>query len=203
MLPRIHCITDTPTPDRAFLDLLVQVVRAGVDGIQVRAKGLTDRELLAFAQAVVATVRPLGATVIVNDRLDVALAAGADGVHLGRDDLPVAAARALAPLGFLVGATCRSPEHAWQARADGADYAGVGPVFATTTKSGLPEPLGLDVLRATAAEIPAVAIAGIDAGRVRDVMAAGAYGVAVVSAVWGDADPPRAAKEIAERVRAA
>ncbi|MGZ4437250.1 MAG: thiamine phosphate synthase [Nocardioides sp.] len=203
MLPRIHCITDSATPDRAHLDLIARVVAAGVDAVQVRAKTLPDRALLAFAEAVVATVRPLGATVIVNDRLDIALAAGADGVHLGRDDLPVAAARALVPQGFLVGATCRNPEHARRSRADGADYAGVGPVFATSTKTGLPDPIGLDVLRATAAEIPAVAIAGIDASRVPDVMATGAYGVAVVSAVWGATDPPTAAKEIAERVRAA
>ena len=203
MLPRIHCITDSPCHDRRSLDLLASVVRSGVDAVQVRAKQIGDRELLAFTEAVVGTVRPLGACVIVNDRLDVALAARADGVHLGLDDLPVRAARSLAPQGFLVGATCRGPEHARLARIDGADYAGVGPVYASTTKAGLPDPIGLDVLRETAAVLPAIAIAGIDASRVPDVMAAGAYGVAVVGAVWRDADPPRAAKEIADRVRAA
>ena len=205
MLPRFHLLTDFPVLDEAALVRLLAVLGSGagvVDAVQVRAKQASDREVVAWTRELVALARPRGTRVIVNDRLDVALAAGADGVHLGREDLPVAAARAIAPAGFLVGATCRSPEHAVRARADGADYAGVGPVYATTTKLGLPEPLGLDVLAATAREIPAIAIGGITATGVRDVMAAGAHGVAVVAAVWEDPDPPRAAREIAELVHA-
>jgi thiamine-phosphate pyrophosphorylase len=205
VLPRIHCITDitdVSVADRASLDVVARVVAAGVDAIQVRAKGLGDRELVAFARAVVETVGPRGVRVIVNDRVDVALAVGADGVHLGLGDLPVADARRLVPEGFLVGATCRGPAHAERARRDGADYAGVGPVYASTTKAGLPEPIGLEVLRETATVIPAIAIAGITAARVPEVMATGAYGVAVVAAVWGSSDPPGAAKEIVEHVHA-
>jgi len=196
---------DFPALDQPALVRLLAVLGAGagaVDAVQVRAKRASDREVVAWTRELIALVRPRGTRVIVNDRLDLALAAGADGVHLGREDLPVADARAFAPAGFLVGATCRSAEHAVRARADGADYAGVGPVHATTTKLGLPDPLGLDVCAATAREIPAIAIGGITAARVREVMAAGAYGVAVVAAVWEDPDPPGAAREIAELVHA-
>jgi thiamine-phosphate pyrophosphorylase len=209
VLPRVHLITAFPTLDEAALVRLLAVLCSGPDGagavdaVQVRAKQASDREVVAWTRELVALVRPRTTRVIVNDRLDLALAAGADGVHLGRHDLGVADARSLAPEGFLVGATCRSPEHAVRARAEGADYAGVGPVHATRTKPGLPDPLGLDVLEATAREIPAIAIGGITAARVRDVMAAGAHGVAVIAAVWKDPDPPRAAREIAELVHAA
>lgn len=203
MLPQVHLITDFPLLDRAALDCVVAVVAAGVDAIQVRAKHATDRELVAWTRSVVTAVHPRGARVIVNDRLDIALAAGADGVHLGLDDLPVAMARELVPAGFLIGATCRGPEHAQRARADGADYAGVGPVHRSTTKTDLPAPIGLSVLREAARAIPVIAIGGITAGRVDGVMRAGAHGVAVVAAVWRAQDPPRAAKEIVDLVRAA
>ena len=203
VLPRIHLITDFPTLDRAAIAQVVAVTDVGVDAVQVRAKGASDRDLLAWTCALLAAVRPSGARVLVNDRLDVALAAGADGVHLGREDLPVAAARALAPSGFLVGATCRHEEHARRAWADGADYAGVGPVHASTTKADLPAPMGLDGLRRTTRLLPVIAIGGISAGRVGDVLAAGAHGVAVVAAIWQAQDPPVAAREIVELVRPA
>lgn len=204
MLPRFHLITDFLTLDEAALTRLLQVTgvdgASSVDAVQIRAKQTNDREVVAWTRAVVARLRPRGVHVIVNDRLDLALAAGADGVHLGRQDLAVADARSMVPAEFLVGATCRSPEQAAQARRDGADYAGVGPVHMTTTKAGLPSPLGLDVLRVASKELPSIAIGGITAARVRDVMACGAHGVAVVAGVWASPDPPGAAQEIAELV---
>ena len=203
MLPRIHCITDVVTSECPSPELLEDLARVGVDAVQVRAKQLGDRDLVAFTREVIAAVRPFGTRVIVNDRVDVALVTGADGVHLGRDDLAVRDARRLSPEGFLVGATCRGPADVEQARREGADYAGVGPVFDTSTKRGLPDALGLEVLRQAADLLPVVAVAGITAERVPAVMAAGAYGVAVVAAVWRAPDPPRAAKEICELVSAA
>lgn len=203
VLPRIHLITESTTLDRAALDAVVRTAGTAVDAVQVRAKDAPDRAVASWTAALVTALRPLGTRVIVDDRPDIALVAGADGVHLGADDLPVEAVRALAPPGFLIGATCRGPEDAREARDRGADYAGLGPVYATTTKAGLPDPVGLDVLARTARVLPTVAIGGITAQRVPDVMAAGALGVAVVSAVWRAADPPRAAKEIAELVREA
>jgi thiamine-phosphate pyrophosphorylase len=200
VLPRIHCITDFPAYDTATLDLLEAVVHAGADAVQVRAKGLSDREIFSFTAALVDRLAGTTAAVIVNDRLDVALAARAHGVHLGAEDLPVGDARRLAPEGFLVGATCRGPEQATRAAGDGADYLGVGPVYATTTKAGLPDPIGLDALRRTAEVLPAVAISGIDADRVPEVMAHGAYGVAVAAAICRSADPVLATKQISDAV---
>lgn len=199
MLPRVHVITDLPYTPPEMID---GIVRTGVDAVQVRAKHLTDRKLFEFAQDVVRTVGTR-AKVIVNDRLDIALAAGAGGVHLGLDDVPVAQARRLAPRGFLVGGTCRNLGQARQAYADGADYVGVGPIYPSTTKQGLPEPLGLDALAAISGILPAIAISGITTDRVPDVMAAGAHGVAVIAAVSRAADPARAARDVVTAVRSA
>jgi thiamine-phosphate pyrophosphorylase len=199
VLPRVHVITDLPhTPP----ELIDEIVRLGVDAVQVRAKHLTDRELFEFAEGVVRTVRKR-ARVIVNDRLDIALAAGADGVHLGLDDVPVAPARRLAPNGFLIGGTCRNARQARQAYADGADYVGVGPIYPSTTKQGLPEPLGLHVLAEISGILPAIAISGITVDRVPGVMAAGAHGVALIAAVSRAPDPTRAARDVVAAVHAA
>lgn len=196
MLPRIHVITDLPHTTVHVID---EIVGMGVDAIQVRAKHLTDRELLDFTIEVIRAVDGR-AKVIVNDRLDVALAAGADGVHLGLDDLPVAKARRLAPEGFLIGGTCRNVAQARQAQTDGADYVGVGPIYPSTSKTGLPDPIGLAIVGDVAAVLPAIAISGINAGRIRDVMAAGAHGVAVVAAISRAPDPAAAAREVIDAV---
>lgn len=198
MLPRIHLITDLP---RTPASVIEDIVGMGVDAVQIRAKHLSDRELFAFTADVIRVVGGR-AKVIVNDRLDIALATGADGVHLGLDDLPIAAARRLAPEGFLVGGTCRTASQARQAKADGADYVGAGPVFASTTKAGLPSPVGLEALAEIAAVLPAIAISGITAQRIPAVMTAGAHGVAVIAAVSRAPDPPRAAREVIDAVLA-
>ena len=203
VLPRMHLISGPTTLDRASLDVVVRTAGTAVDAIQVRAKGAKDGAVTAWTAALVAAVRPLGTRVIVNDRLDIALMADADGVHLGAEDLPVDAVRFLAPEGFLIGATCRGPEGARAARAQGADYVGLGPVYRSTTKADLPDPVGLDVLAQTSRVLPTIAIGGVTVDRVPDVMAAGAYGVAVVAAVWQASDPPRVAKEIADLVHVA
>lgn len=196
MLPRIHVITDLPyTP----VDVIEEIVGMGVDAVQIRARHLTDRDLFEFTVEVIRTVDGR-AKVIVNDRLDIALAAGADGVHLGLDDLPVVQARRLAPRGFLLGGTCRNLAQARQAKADGADYVGVGPIYPSTTKTGLPDPIGLTVLREVAGVLPAIAISGINAERLPDVMAAGAYGVAVIAAISRAPDPARAARDLVAAV---
>ena len=157
----------------------------------MRAKDLTDREVLALTTAIVELARPAGTLVIVDDRLDVALAAGADGVHLGATDLPVAVVRRVVPAGFVVGATVRSPDMARAAEDAGATYLGVGPAHATTTKAGLPEPLGPPGIRAVTAAtgLPVIAIGGVTPELVPDLRAAGAHGVAVVAALSEAADP--------------
>lgn len=190
-VPRLTCLVS----ERDDLSLLRALAEVGVDGFQVRSKLLDTRAMTALAERVVAEVRPAGATVLVNDRLDVALAAGADGVHLGALDLPVAAARRTAPR-LLVGATCRSRTDVAIAARDGADYAGLGPVFATTSKEGLPDPLGTDAVAGAAGLLPLVAIGGVDATRARDVLTAGAHGVAVIGGIWRQPDPLAAAEEL-------
>jgi thiamine-phosphate pyrophosphorylase len=195
VLPRIFCLVDA-TDD---LSLLPAIAETGVDGFQVRAKGLADSTLLACAESVITAVRPVGAVVVVNDRVDIALASGADGVHLGRHDLPVPVARRLAP-GLLIGATCRDREQARRAAVDGADYAGFGPVFATASKVGLPAPLGIEAVREASGFLPLVGIGGIDAATAGAVAAAGAAGVAVIGAIWRQRDPVAAARELVEAV---
>jgi len=180
---------------RDDLELLPALVRAGVDAFQVRDKTLTTRQLVALTQRVQSAS---GSTVVVNDRLDVALAVGADGVHLGSDDLPVAQARRLAP-GLLIGATCRDARQVGRAGAEGADYAGVGPVFATTSKDGLPDPLGVGTLAGLNA-LPVLAIGGITVERVSRVTAMGVHGIAVIGGIWSAPDPVGAAAALAEAV---
>jgi len=194
-VPRVTCLVS----DRDDLALLPALADAGVDGFQVRAKLLNGRALVALAERVIESVRPAGAVVVVNDRLDVALAAGADGIHLGRVDLPVVDARRIAPA-MLIGATCRRRADVAAAAEAGADYAGFGPVFATTSKEGLPDPLGPDAVAAAAGLLPLVAIGGIEAGGVPEVVAAGAHGVAVIGGIWRQPDPVQAAKEIVARI---
>ncbi|MTV24182.1 thiamine phosphate synthase [Nitriliruptoraceae bacterium ZYF776] len=189
-VPRVHVLTD-PGADRDVLEVVDAVLAAGGRLVQVRAKAATDRDLLALSEAVVARCRPVGAVCLVDDRVDVALAAGADGVHLGADDLPVAAARELLGADRLVGGTARDVPTAQRLVAEGVDYLGVGPTFATATKTGLPEPLGVDHVASVAAavDVPVVAIAGLDARRAAQVVAAGVHGVAVIGAVSRAADP--------------
>jgi thiamine-phosphate pyrophosphorylase len=137
--------------------------------------------------------------VLVNDRLHVALATGAAGGHVGADDLPVPAARRLLGPAAVLGATSRLPATALRAVGDGADYLGVGPCYATSTKDGLPVSIGPEGLRAVARQVagtPIIAIGGITAARVPELLAAGAHGVAVIGAVSDAADPARAVADL-------
>ena len=193
MLPTIFCLVS----EYDDLSLLPALHQAGVDGFQVRAKSLGGRAHTDLTLTVLSAVP--GATVLVNDRVDVALAAGADGVHLGASDLPVEAARRLAP-DLVIGATCRSRAEVVQAAAAGATYAGFGPVFATASKEGLPDPVGVEAISAAAGVLPLVAIGGIGVASAGSARAAGAHGVAVIGAIWRHPDPVAAAKELVEAV---
>lgn len=195
MSARLFCLTSSAED----LTLLPALAEAGVDGFQVRDKSLPTGALVALTRSVLAAVRAYGATVVVNDRLDVALAAGADGVHLGTSDLAVADARRLAP-GLLVGATCRSRAEVVAAAEAGADYAGFGPVLATSSKAGLPTPLGFAAVTAAAGVLPLVAIGGLGTDSAAHARAAGAYGVAVIGAIWRQPDPVGSAKELVAAV---
>jgi thiamine-phosphate pyrophosphorylase len=167
--------------------------------VQVRVEDeVCDRDAFDLAARILELCRAAGATCLVNDRLDVALAVGADGGHVGAGDLPVGAARRVLGPRALLGATVRDPVAARAAVAQGASYLGVGPAFPTGTKAGLPEPIGVAGIGAVAAavEVPVIAIGGVTAARVPELAGAGAYGVAVVGAVCAAPDPAGATAEL-------
>lgn len=162
----------------------MQALQGGATMIQLRCKEMNGRELYETAVRIIPACRKNGAFFIVNDRLDVALAAGADGVHLGREDLPVEAARRSVPKEFIVGATAHSAEEGTVAESAGADYLGIGAAFPSGAKKNAGV-IGVEGVRKVVAvlSIPAVAIGGISAENVSQVMTAGVDGVAVISSV--------------------
>lgn len=190
---RLIVITDrTLAAPRSVQEVVAAALEAGAPAIQLRDKTATASELFDAASTLRALVHAKGALLFVNDRLDVALAARADGVHLGPDDLPVAAARSAAPASFLIGFSTDDPAQARRAEQDGASYIGCGAVFGTTTKAeAADERIGVERLAAVVAavRIPVIGIGGIDPGNVAQVAAAGARGAAVVSAVMRATDP--------------
>lgn len=170
-------------------------VRGGATMIQLRLKDADARTQVEVARALL-TALPPTVPLIVNDRADVALAAGATGVHVGTDDLPVAAVRRIVPPGFIIGASVGSDAEVAGAR--GADYVGIGPVYATASKADAGAAIGVEEFARLAAlcALPAVAIGGIDATNAAPVMAAGAHGVAVIRAIFGASDPEAAARAL-------
>ena len=202
---RLYVITAAADPPERVLATVRAARDAGAEVVQLRRKGEDARLTLRLAERCRELLPTGGGTLfVVNDRVDVAMAAGADGVHLGQDDLPLAAARRLWPQG-LVGRSTHSLGQALAAQAEGADYIGVGPVWATPTKPGRPA-VGLELVRAVAAaqlRIPWVAIGGVDAGNVGAVLAAGARAVAAVRAVTAASDPEAAARGLHAAVVAA
>lgn len=193
-----------PTSGRSLPELAAECVSAGATAIQLRDKESDGRALYLMARRLRRALRGTGALLLVNDRVDVALAAGADGAHLGPEDLPLGAARRLVPADFVLGFSADTPEEGRQAAAAGADYLGVGAVYGTATKEGLEEEaIGPDrvgeVLAASG--LPGVGIGGIHAGNAGPVARTGA-GVAVVSAVLDAADPSAAVRELLRALEA-
>ena len=201
-LPRLHVITDT-RPGTSPVLVAAAALEAGARLIQVRAEDrLHDRAAFDLAAAVAERCGDHGALCLVNDRVHIAQAVRADGVHLGDDDLPADVARRILPARSIIGLTCRDPEAARAARRAGAAYLGVGPVFPTGTKNGLPDAIGLGGLAEVceAVDLPVIAIGGITAERARACREAGAHGVAVVGAISGADDPGRATAAMLEAV---
>jgi thiamine-phosphate pyrophosphorylase len=168
----------------SVLEQAARAIRGGATAIQLRSKAASVRELTAVGKALRNLCRDFDVLFIVNDRLDVALACGSDGVHLGQEDLPVDSAREIAPRGFVIGASAHDPEEARGAEKRGADYLGVGAVFPTMTKKNA-RFIGIEGLRAVVGSttLPCVGIGGITALKAPEVLRCGACGVAVHSAV--------------------
>jgi thiamine-phosphate pyrophosphorylase len=175
----------------------------GVDWVQLRDKSASAATLFAHAQQLLPVVHQHGAHLAINDRLDVALAVGAEGVHLAGQSMPVDAAVSLAGGQILVGRSVHSLAEARSAAASGADYVTFGHVFPTTSHPGLP-PRGLDELReiVEAVDVPVLAIGGITIDNLDDVLATGCAGVAVISAILSDPDPSRAASRLRDALDA-
>jgi thiamine-phosphate pyrophosphorylase len=181
---------------------VVAAVRGGETLVQLREKALGDAELVEAARALKGLLAPLGVPLIINDRAEVARAAGADGVHLGQDDLDAARAREILGPAGLIGVSAGTPEEAARVDRGLADYVGIGAVYATATKSDAGPPIGVAGLATLAAKLqplPVVAIGGIGVGEAAEVMTSGAPdgiaadGIAVVSAICSAADPEAAA----------
>lgn len=202
---RVYVVTDRGFRGRSH----EEVARAALDGgatiLQLRDKRATGRELVEWARRLCGLARSRGVPVVVNDRVDVALAAEAAGAHVGEEDLPVADARRLLGPGRIVGASAGTVEEALQAQQQGADYLGVGPVFPTATKPDAGEAIGPEGLRriVQAVRIPVVAIGGITVDNAAEAIRAGAAGVAVISAVASAEDMVEATRRLREAVDAA
>ncbi|HUL59130.1 MAG TPA: thiamine phosphate synthase [Anaeromyxobacteraceae bacterium] len=194
-LPLVHLITDRAAcPDLAArAALALSRVPPGAVAIHLREKDLPGGALLALARALAAVCRGRGQRLLVNDRLDVAVAAGADGVHLPATGVPAAEARRLLGPGALVGVSCHSSDDVRRARDGGASFATFGPVFDTPSKRGFGPPVGLAALRgASELGLPLVALGGVEPGNAAEAVAAGARGVAAIRA-WLAAPDPAAA----------
>lgn len=203
--PRLYLVTDgLAAAGRRIEDVVEAAVRGGVTAVQLRDKGADDAALAETARRLKDRLAPAGVPLIINDRVEAARRAGAAGVHLGQSDgSPEEARRLLGPLA-VIGLSVETPSQALAAAGLDIDYLGVSPVFATPTKPSAGPAWGLDGLRALRAEtdLPLVAIGGINAGNAASVLAAGADGLAVVSAIMGAADPEEAARLLRRIVEA-
>jgi thiamine-phosphate pyrophosphorylase len=204
---RLYLVTDSAlAKGRPLLDVVRAAVDGGVTCVQVREKDLSARAYIDLLGPIRGLLRDRGVPLFVNDRVDIALAVEADGIHLGQTDLPLARARRIAGDRLTVGISCEAPHDAVEAERGGADYVSVSPVFATPTKIDTAPALGLDGVRAVraAVRIPVVAIGGVNATNAAEVLRAGADGICVVSAIVSARDPRAAAatlRHIVERAR--
>lgn len=188
---------------RDIFKLIEEAVSGGSTIIQLRGKRWTSREFLQIGLHAVRFLRPLNIPLIINDRVDIALACEADGVHLGQDDMPLPYARILLGKSRIIGLSVATPDEARAAEKAGADYIGAGPVFSTLSKRDIGPVLGLEGLREIrkVTRIPILAIGGISAANAAEVIRAGADGVAVISAVVAADNAVNAASELAEVIR--
>lgn len=205
MDPTLYVILDRAAARGRDLDeILAATLEGGCRMVQLREKAWPSGRLLPLAERLRERCRRAGATFVVNDRVDLAVAVGADGVHLGQDDLPAAAARPLLRPGMILGRSTHSLEQATRARDEGADYIAVGSMFPTASKSAF-ELVGPERLRQIRpiTSLPLIGIGGITDANVGEVIRAGADGVAVISAVCGAADPAAATRAFLAAIRAA
>lgn len=202
----LYLVTDRErTGGRPLVPLLRTALNAGLRAIQLRERDLDARALVTVAEELSACVRDAGARLLINDRVDVALALQSDGIHLRSDSLPVAVTRRLVGEDRLIGVSTHHVEDVIRAEGEGADFVVLGPVYDTPSKRGYGAPLGLGPLERAAARcrIPIFAIGGITTTRVREVRRAGAFGVAVVAAILEADDVAGATRDLIRETTAA
>ena len=202
----VYLVTDRELArGRTTLEIAAAAIRGGVSCIQLREKSCSTREFIDEALAIRSLLARHEIPLIINDRVDVALAIKADGIHLGQKDMPCSMARQLIPESMIVGISVESLDDAIAAQKDGADYLGVSPIYSTPTKTDTAQPLGLEGLRSIRSEVdlPLVGIGGLNADNAEAVIHNGADGVAVVSAIVAADDPEAATRALSEIVRLA
>ena len=195
----LYLVTDrTLSRDRTTLDIVQAGVAGGVTCVQLREKSGSTREFIQEALSIRELLRSRGVPLIINDRIDVAQAVAADGVHLGQNDMPLAMARAISAGRMIIGISAESLEDAVAAEAGGADYIGLSPIYDTPTKTDTAPALGLEELARIRkrVQIPLVGIGGLSRDNISAVISHGADGAAVVSAVVSAGDPCSAAREL-------
>ena len=202
----VYLVTDRELArGRTTLEIARAAIRGGVSCIQLREKTCSTREFIDEALAIRSLLARHEIPLIINDRVDVALAVKADGIHLGQKDMPCSMARQLIPENMIVGISVESLDDAIAAQKDGADYLGVSPIYPTPTKTDTAQALGLEGLRSIRSEVnlPLVGIGGLNADNAAAVIYNGADGVAVVSAIVAADDPEAATRDLIEIVRLA
>ena len=201
----LYYVADPEQTDRDFLTMVDDALAGGVTSLQLRAKRMPGREMYDLDITLRERCRTAGTLFFVNDRVDIAIAADADGVHVGMHDLPLEATRRLVGRDMIIGFSPLAMEDVVSARSDGADYVGLGPVFGTASKADAQPELGLLSLaeQAAAAGLPSVGIGGIDIANAGAVIRAGVDGVAVISAIQGAPDVRRAAESLVQVVNLA
>lgn len=200
----LYLVTDRSLSKGRTTETIVRAaVRGGVSCVQLREKTCSTRDFLEEAHILKALLEPYKVPLIINDRIDIALAVGAEGVHLGQSDMPISYARKIVGSNIIVGISVESVEDAVVAEEQGADYIGISPVFATATKNDIAPPLGLEGVRQIreAVSLPLVGIGGINANNGHLVFLAGADGIAVVSAIVSADCPESATVELKNTIK--
>lgn len=199
---RVYLVADPDQTDQDLRDVCADALRGGVTAIQFRAKSLSDREAFALACDIAQQCATFNALFLVNDRIDIAIASRADGVHLGVDDLPIDVAREMLGERAVIGYSPDTDVQASHSASRGASYLGVGPVYGTNSKSDAGDAIGLDVFarRTATSSLPTIGIGGITPSNAGAVIEAGAVGVAVIGAILRADDPHEAARALSESV---
>jgi thiamine-phosphate pyrophosphorylase len=200
---RLYLITDRHQTDgRPLTEVVRRSLDGGVRAVQLREKDLSGAALYRLAVELRRLTSDFGALFIINDHLDIALAVEADGVHIGVNSLPVAAARRVLGRGKIIGYSAHTVDEAWRAQVDGADFATFGPVYHTPSKAAFGEPCGVKKLAEAAAalDIPVIALGGISLANINEALSANIQGIAVISAIMAAADSRVAAASLLKKI---